>query len=264
MYYYYGPGRLVMIAQQPTNGYLYPTYNTFNYPIAQNDYMYGQPYDIVDVSDDPEAQLITDPQQLQMYTNLLQVQSFLPLIVLEPEEIKENYSTFLREPQEVNSPIDQYAGDGPSYIGGIGLEKRDLWLFGFKVPEIKVSTCHKVFKTPFGKFKIPYPCMYTRNSEIHFWATIWYPYSFNDYIKQKIHECFIEAKGAAKGAGVTAFIGAFSGGPKAAAAAGLTAAFTAFKITFTQCLSNIPSNFRNDIKYQIKWEQIRTSDWKRV
>ncbi len=247
------------------NPYTYYKYLYYPSWYRQQNYQLGEPFEIFDVQDDPQAQLITDPQQLQEYSNLLQVPTIVPLIVPTAEEIQESYTNALPEPTQHFGSPEQYAGEGPGYlVAGSELIQRTIWLFGFKVPEFKLRTCHKVFKTPLGKFKIPYPCLYTRTSELHFWATVWYPRSIEEYLKQQINDCLIESRGAAKGAGVTAFVAALSGGPVVAAKAGLAAAFNAFKINFINCIQNIPLNVKRNVYYQVKWEQINATEWKRI
>ncbi|PEV36710.1 hypothetical protein COK37_13225 [Bacillus thuringiensis] len=225
---------------------------------------YGEITQVLSEHDDPEAKLITDPQQVQLYSQALGISQSLPLIIPpKPKQISGIHHSSKKPP---TSPPGGTLSGGASAYGGFPnfYEVNEKWLFGFNWPEYKGDFCYKVFKSRLGKYKVKYPCLLTRNSTIDFYAHAKFPRNTTEYLKTQINECMIYAEGAAKGAGITAFIAAWSEGWEAAAAAGLSAAFTAWQVAFGDCIKKIPENTRNQISFWLSWYQQSTNDWHHI
>ncbi|GIP23306.1 hypothetical protein [Paenibacillus sp. J22TS3] len=222
----------------------------------------GEVTETLNVKDDPEAILITDPNEIKHYAQKLNVPLTLPLYIPpKPTQISQSgYSQHM--PPKV-TPGGTHAGGAQGAAGyASSFYQEDwLWLFGFKIPEYKGTTCYRVFKTRIGKYKIPYPCFLTRDSQINYYGWVKYPRNIEELLKGEIKSCLIYAEGAAKGAGITAFIAAWEEGIAAAAAAGLSAAFSAWEIAMVDCLKKIPENIRNQVGYGISWWQTSLNDW---
>ncbi|MBV6716533.1 hypothetical protein [Paenibacillus chitinolyticus] len=243
--------------------------SNLNSPAHTYDSMYRPPVSeitsVLPVKDDPQAKLITDPALIKHYAQKLNVPTTAPQhhISPKPTPISPGAGYQQKSPPHVAPGGSQSGGanhEGAGYASNL-FHRESLWLFGFKFPEFKGTTCYKVFTTIFGKSKIPYPCLLSRDSQIDYYGWVEYPQNLEAYLKQQINSCLYYAEGAAKGAGVTAFIAAWEGGIGAAAAAGLSAAFTAWQVAMVDCLKKIPENFRNQVGYGITWYITSLNDW---
>lgn len=221
----------------------------------------GEITEILPVKDDPEATLISDPAEIKQYAQLMNVPLTLPLYI-PPKPTQISGSGYgLHNPPQGTPGGSKVGGAHAAGYGASYYQENWQWLFGFKFPEYKATTCYRVFKTKVGKYKIPYPCFLTRDSQIDYWGWVKYPSNIEAILKEEIRSCLVYAEGAAKGAGVTAFIAAWEGGIAAAAAAGLSAAFSAWQIAMIDCLKKIPENIRQQVGYGIKWWITPLNDW---
>lgn len=146
------------------------------------------------------------------------------------------------------------------HIGGIRPQYRKL--FGVRYPEFKMDTCKKTYKTPFGKIRIKYPCLKTRESEINVYAFLTFPTDLEQFVKDQLNKCLDQASVAATTSALNTFY-ITPGTPIERVLAGISVGYQTLQSTFLACVQAIPSwdTIRDNIDYGIDHEEIKINDW---
>jgi hypothetical protein len=215
----------------------------------------GQSINVLYDDNDPQATLISDPNQVQQLHQLLGIpnQNSVPQLTPQNIEIMANPETITAttesNPQYTIMDETTYGGMVPTAI----YPDPPRAFVSFYYPKYINSMCTIRI---FGR-KIKFNCPRLTKGRVPFFATVTYPRITPEYIVSEIKSCLRYAEGVAKGAGVTAFIYT-PGEVFAKAAAALTAAWAAFQIAIAECVSGITDfdRYKNLIRFKI-WYDIQ-------